>query len=85
MPDVCIISGMQSFTINPAGMLNDSKIEEPRYAHYAESVSVTEGYVIGKPVAALCGVVFVPSNDPLKFPICPICKKIVEALFLGEE
>lgn len=59
--------------------------DEPRYAHYAESVSVTEGYVLGTPVMAICGKLFVPSRDPKKFPVCPICKEIADALFLGEE
>lgn len=65
----------------------DSEIEEdePKFAHYAESVSVTEGYVLGTPVLALCGKLFVPSRDPKKFPLCPICKEIAEALFLGTE
>lgn len=55
------------------------------YAHYAESASVTEGYVMGRPVLALCGMFFVPSRDPLKFPVCPACKEIVEALYLDQE
>ena len=59
--------------------------DENRFAHYAESASVTEGYVLGTPVVALCGEVFIPSRDPKKLPICPICKKIAEALFLGTE
>ena len=59
--------------------------ETPRYAHYAESVSVTEGYVLGKTVVAICGTMFVPSRDPKKFPICPICKEIAEALYLDQE
>lgn len=58
---------------------------EPRYAHYADSVSVTEGYITGKPVLAICGKLFVPSRDPKKFPICPICEKIMEALLLDSE
>lgn len=57
----------------------------PKYAHYAESTSVTEGYVLGKAVLALCGELFIPSRDPKKFPVCPICKEIVESLFLAEE
>jgi hypothetical protein len=56
-----------------------------RFAHYAEKVSVTEGYVLGTPVLAVCGKLFVPSRDPKKFPLCPICKKISEALFFSEE
>jgi hypothetical protein len=56
-----------------------------RFAHYAEKVSVTEGYVLGTPVLAVCGKLFIPSRDPKKFPLCPICKKISEALFFSEE
>jgi hypothetical protein len=62
-----------------------TKADDPKYAHYAESSSVTEGYIMGVPVMAICGEMFIPSRDPLKFPICPICKSIAEALFLGEE
>lgn len=62
-----------------------TKNDEPKYAHYADSVSVTEGYVMGKPVLAVCGEFFVPSRDPKKFPICPICEKIINSLLLGEE
>jgi hypothetical protein len=65
------------------GSLTDSG--EPKYAHYAESVSVTEGYVLGKTVVAICGTMFVPSRDPKKFPICPICKQIAESLYLDQE
>lgn len=56
--------------------------ESEDFAHYAESASVTEGYIMGTTVIALCGVEFVPSRDPEKLRVCPICKKIVEALFL---
>ena len=56
-----------------------------RFAHYAESVSVTEGYIMGTPVMAICGKLFVPSRDPKKFPLCPICKEIADALFLVSE
>jgi hypothetical protein len=64
----------------------DSDLEdENRFAHYAEKVSVTEGYVLGTPVLAVCGKLFIPSRDPKKFPLCPICKKISEALFFSQE
>lgn len=59
--------------------------KEHRFAHYADSVSVTEGYVMGKAVMAICGKLFVPSRDPKNFPICPICKELAEALMLGTE
>jgi hypothetical protein len=59
--------------------------DKNKFAHYAEKVSVTEGYVLGTPVLAVCGKLFIPSRDPKKFPLCPICKKISEALFFSEE
>ena len=60
---------------------NDDNDEE-QFAHYAESASVTEGYIMGTPVIALCGKVFVPSRNPERLRVCSICKEIVEALFL---
>lgn len=54
-----------------------------QFSHYAEKNEVTEGYVLGTPVIAICGKIFIPSRDPLKFPLCPICKKIADALFLN--
>jgi hypothetical protein len=53
-----------------------------QFAHYAEKNEVTESYVLGTPIVAICGKIFIPSRDPLKFPICPICKKIADSLFL---
>ena len=57
----------------------------PKYAHYAESASVTEGYIMGTPVIALCGETFIPSRDPEKLRICPSCKEILNGLFLPSE
>jgi len=62
----------------------DADTGEPKFAHYADSVSVTEGYIMGKYVMAICGKLFIPSRDPLKFPICPSCKEIYESLLLEE-
>ena len=59
--------------------------EDEQFAHYAEKASVTEGYIMGTPVIALCGKIFVPSRDPKNLRVCPICKQIVEALFLNHE
>lgn len=61
----------------------DTSNGEPKFAHYAESASVTEAYIMGTPVLAICGKLFVPSRDPERFPVCPICKEIMDALFLN--
>ena len=46
-----------------------------RFAHYAEKVSVTEGYVLGTPVLAVCGKLFIPSRDPKKISSLPNLQK----------
>lgn len=61
---------------------SDIDADEEKFAHYAESASVTEGYILGKLVLAICGESFIPSRDPLKLPICPKCKELAESLML---
>jgi Protein of unknown function (DUF3039) len=60
---------------------SDSDSQE-HFAHYAEAAEVTEGYVMGTPVIALCGKIFIPFRDPEKLKVCPNCKEIIDALFL---
>jgi glutaredoxin len=58
--------------------------DHERFAHYAEKNEIMEALVNGVPVVALCGKIWVPSRDPKKFPICPMCKEIYDALFLTD-
>ena len=44
---------------------------------------LTEAMVMGTPVIALCGKVWVPSRAPEKFPVCPECKDIWEQMKPG--
>lgn len=64
---------------------NTDSDDSEDFAHYVEAAKATEGYVMGTPVTALCGKTFIPYKDPLKLPICPICKSLAEALFLNHE
>lgn len=43
-------------------------------AHIARKGVVTEGYVTGRAVKALCGLVLVPSRSPDGLPVCPECE-----------
>jgi hypothetical protein len=65
--------------------LDISENNEEHFAHYAESSEVTEGYIMGTPVIALCGKIFVPFRNPEKLRVCPSCKEIMDALFLDGE
>lgn len=56
--------------------------DHERFSHYVDKDKLTEALVLGTPVIALCGKVWVPSRDPKRFPICPECKRLFE---LGPE
>jgi hypothetical protein len=51
-----------------------------RFAHYVKKEKVVESAVTGKAVRALCGKKWIPSRDPEKYPICPVCKEIYAGL-----
>lgn len=54
--------------------------DHERFSHYAPKAKITEAMVMGTPIVALCGKVWVPSRDPQKFPVCPKCKEIYEGM-----
>jgi Protein of unknown function (DUF3039) len=56
--------------------------DHERFAHYVDKGKLTEALVMGTPVIALCGKVWVPSRDPKRFPVCPECKRLYD---LGPE
>jgi hypothetical protein len=51
-----------------------------RFSHFVDKEKLTEAMVMGTPVVALCGKVWVPSRDPEKYPVCPECKEAWEEL-----
>lgn len=75
-------------------VLEDTRVDErtvptdegdhERFSHYAPKDKVMEAMVMGTPVRALCGKVWVPTRDPEKFPVCPTCKEIWESLPEGD-
>ena len=81
-------SVVRSSTLEPSGgTVLDDRTEEflddgdhERFAHYENKVEMTKSAVTGEPVTALCGKKWVPNRDPQRFPVCPECKKIYEAL-----
>jgi hypothetical protein len=53
--------------------------ESPRVAHIVAKGSDAEAYVLGTPLEALCGAVFVPSRDPKKLPVCEASNEALQA------
>ena len=54
--------------------------DHERYSHYVRKEKIVESAVLGNPVVALCGKVWVPGRDPKKFPVCPTCQDIYDGL-----
>lgn len=64
-------------------LLEQEQLDEgdhERFSHYVKKDQIVESAVTGKPVRALCGKIWTPGRDPEKFPVCPTCKEIYEAL-----
>jgi hypothetical protein len=59
--------------------------DHERFSHYVKKDKIVESAVMGTPVVALCGKVWVPGRDPKNFPVCPTCKEIHDKLKSREE
>ena len=60
----------------------DTETEEPSVAHIVKvgpgesaAAKVLEARIMGTPVEALCGHVWVPARDPKQLPVCQACKE----------
>ena len=56
--------------------------DEPIVAHIVKvgpgesaAAKVLEARIMGTPVEALCGFVWVPARDPKQLPVCQACKE----------
>jgi hypothetical protein len=58
--------------------------DHERFAHYVQKDKIVDSSVMGTPLVALCGKVWVPSRDPKRYPVCPTCKEIYEGLPPGD-
>lgn len=47
-------------------------------AHIAAKDKITEAYINGTALTALCGHVWVPSKSPKGLPVCPVCKDLAD-------
>lgn len=75
--------GSQTITDERTDLRPDDGDHE-RLSHYVAKNKLTEAMVMGTPVVALCGKVWVPSRNPEKYPVCPECKEIWEHLRPGD-
>ena len=59
-----------------------TETDEPRVAHIVKvepgesaAAKVLEARIMGTPIEALCGFVWVPARDPKQLPVCQACKE----------
>lgn len=80
---------MSELTTAPVELVPDADEEvdtdEPRHAHIVKvgpgetaTAKILEARVMGTPLEALCGFVWVPSRDPKTLPVCQKCKSVYE-------
>lgn len=74
--------GAETVADERTGPVTDDGDHE-RFSHYVPKEKLTEAMVMGTPVTALCGKVWVPSRDPQRYPVCPTCKDIWSKLPKG--
>jgi hypothetical protein len=54
--------------------------DHDRFAHYVRKSDIMRSAVDGAVVEALCGKRWIPNRDPERYPVCPECKAIYEAI-----
>ncbi|MEV4514093.1 DUF3039 domain-containing protein [Dactylosporangium sp. NPDC049525] len=52
--------------------------DDEKFSHYAPKDKIMQAMIEGTPVRAICGKLWVPSRDPKRFPLCPVCKDLYE-------
>jgi hypothetical protein len=78
-----VLETMPETEARPVPRLSNGDGDHERFAHYAPKDKIVEASVMGTPITALCGKVWVPSRDPKRFPVCPECKDIYENVLSG--
>jgi hypothetical protein len=73
-------SATVSETIVEPRLTEGDEGEHDRFAHYVRKEDIMRSAVEGVAVIALCGKKWIPNRDPQKYPVCPSCKEIFEAL-----
>lgn len=55
--------------------------DHDKFSHYVPKTAQADALILGTPIRALCGKIWVPSefdNPEEKRPVCPECKDIYE-------
>lgn len=74
--------GSVSFIDTDTEVVVTPQIAEPgdhdTFAHYVRKDALEKAIFDGIPTVALCGKVWLPTKDAMRYPVCPECKDIYE-------
>jgi hypothetical protein len=59
--------------------------DHEKFSHYAPKDKIMQAMIEGTPVRALCGKLWIPSRDPKRFPVCPVCKDLYENVVQNDD
>jgi len=69
--------GMNTIVTRPEVETDRTDTGEPTFSHYVPRDEIMRAMVEGVPVTALCGKTWIPSRDPQKYPVCPVCQELM--------
>lgn len=84
---MCLMTDLETMPQVDFDTITDSEADtaEPTSAHIVKAgpgengaAIVLEARIMGTPIEALCGFVWVPSKDPKQLPVCQKCKDVYE-------
>ena len=71
-------------TLSKPDQRDDTRYAEPGdhdvHSHYVRKEDLEKAIFEGASCVALCGKVWLPTKDAMRFPVCPECKEIWEGL-----
>lgn len=82
-PQAAAGAGTITETVVEPRLTDGDEGEHDRFAHYVRKDDIVRSAVEGVAVIALCGKKWIPNRDPERYPVCPSCKEIMEALRAG--
>jgi hypothetical protein len=50
------------------------------FSHYVPKPELEAAILEGREATALCGKTWTPTKDPQRYPVCPECKAVWEAM-----
>lgn len=78
--DTTIDEAFDEITKNEGRTEDSDSGDHDLFSHYVPKEEIIRAATTGVPATALCGKKWTPSRNPEKYPVCPECKDVYEAM-----